>query len=453
MLCLYSSILSEKFSMTEFNLNKRFFRLAIANIISNMMIPLAGLVDVAFLGHLKEIKYLAGVALATTIFNYIYWTFGFLRMSTTGTTAQAVGQNDTDKVTLILLRNCAIAATIGAILLIFQYPIRDIAFTLLNAESEVKTAGILYYNARIIAAPAALINYVLIGWFLGREKSGKVVLLSVVVNVGNVILDYLFIVNLKLESAGAGLATATSQYLMLLVGVILVLQEGWLSKIAQISGKIIDKKELIATFNLNFNITIRTFALVSTFAIFNNLSSALGTLTLAANSLLLQVITFAAYFIDGLAFATESFAGNFRGQKNEKQLAPLLRLAGGTGFILGVVFALIFVIFRENLFSLLTNHQKVIELIDVYVIWLFPVLAFGSLAYILDGYFLGLTEGAILRNGAIIASVIGFLPMAFVAMYYQNAHLLWLAFTLFTAGRMLTLVWKVPETLRENSQS
>lgn len=438
--------------MTESNFYRRFFRLAIANIISNLMVPLAGLVDIAFLGHLAEIKHLAGVALATIIFNYIYWTFGFLRMGTTGTTAQASGQDDTNTMLLILLRNCAIAATIGTVLLIFQYPIREIAFAILNAEAEVKTSGILYYNSRILAAPAALINYVLIGWFLGREKGGKVLLLSAVVNTANVILDYLFIVNWELESAGAGTATAASQYLMLLVGIVLVLQEGWLTKVAVVADKILDKKALTATFALNFNITIRNFILVSSFAIFNNLSSALGTLTLAANTLLLQVISFAAYFIDGLAFATESFAGNFLGQEKKQELIPLLRLAGGIGFSLGLIFALIFIVFRENLFGLLTNHQDVIELIDVYVIWLLPVLAFGSIAYILDGYFFGLTEGGILRDGAIIALLVGFLPMAAVAIYSQNTHLLWLAFTLFTAGRMLTLAWKVPETLREKEQ-
>ena len=436
--------------MTESNFYRRFFRLAIANIISNLMVPLAGLVDIAFLGHLAEIKHLAGVALATIIFNYIYWTFGFLRMGTTGTTAQASGQDDTNTMLLILLRNCAIAATIGTVLLIFQYPIREIAFAILNAEAEVKTSGILYYNSRILAAPAALINYVLIGWFLGREKGGKVLLLSAVVNTANVILDYLFIVNWKLESAGAGTATAASQYLMLLVGIVLVLQEGWLTKVPAIAGNILDRKALAATFKLNLNITVRNFILVSSFALFNNLSSTLGTLTLAANTLLLQVISFAAYFIDGLAFATESFAGNFLGQEKKEKLIPLLRLSAGIGFNLGLIFALMFIVFRESLFSLLTNHQNVIELIDVYVIWLLPVLAFGSIAYILDGYFFGLTEGGILRDGAIIALVVGFLPMAAVAMYRKNTHLLWLALTLFTAGRMLTLAWKVPETFRDD---
>jgi len=438
--------------MIDSNFKKRFFRLAAANIISNLMVPLAGLVDVAFLGHLAEIKNLAGVALATIIFNYIYWTFGFLRIATTGTTAQASGQDDTDTVLLILLRNCAIAATIGTVLLIFQYPIREIGFFILNAEPEVKNAGILYYNCRILAAPAALINYVFLGWFLGREKSGQVLLLSFVVNVSNVVFDYLFIINLKLESAGAGMATASSQFLMLLVGIILILQEGWLVNVPKVAAKILDKKALKAAFTLNFNITVRNFVLVSTFAIFNNLSSALGTLVLAANALILQVITFAAYFIDGLAFATETFSGNFRGEKNEQQLAKLLRLAGSIGFGLGLIFALIFVIFKDSLFGLLTNHQNVMELIDIYVIWLLPVLAFGSIAYILDGYFFGLTEGAILRNGAIIACVVGFLPMAAVAMYWKSSHLLWLAFTLFTAGRVLTLAWKVPETLRYNEQ-
>jgi MATE family multidrug resistance protein len=208
----------------------RFFRLALVNILSNLMVPLAGLVDVAFLGHLTEIRHLAGVALATVLFNYIYWTFGFLRMGTTGTTAQAVGRADQEAVLLTLLRNAVLAIGLGLIILVLQYPLRELGFALLSAAPEVKSSGIAYYNALIWGAPATLLNFVLIGWLLGREQGGRVLLLSIFGNGANVVLDYLFIVQWGWESAGAGIATAASQYLMLLIGMILVCREQWLGK-------------------------------------------------------------------------------------------------------------------------------------------------------------------------------------------------------------------------------
>jgi len=428
------------------NFLPRFFRLASVNILSNLMVPLAGLVDVAFLGHLAEIRHLAGVALATVLFNYIYWTFGFLRMGTTGTTAQAVGRADEEAMLLTLLRNGLLAIGLGFIILVLQHRLRELGFALLSATPEVKSSGIAYYDALIWGAPATLLNFVLIGWFLGREQGGRVLLLSVVGNGANVVLDYLFIVRWGWESAGAGTATATSQYLMLLIGIILVYRERWLGKVKAIAKYILDPAALKATFALNSDILVRTFALVSTFAIFTNLSSAMGTVVLATNTLLLQVVTLAAYFIDGLAFATESFAGIFRGQGGSAGLIPLVRISGGASLILGLLFALVFNVFAEALFGLLTNHKDAITLIGHYVKWLFPVLGFGSIAYLLDGYFLGLTEGSILRKSTLIAALLGFAPVALVAWWLQNVHILWLALSLFMVGRAVTLGVKVPRT-------
>jgi MATE family multidrug resistance protein len=430
------------------NFYRRFFQLAIVNILSNLMVPLAGLVDVAFLGHLAEIRHLAGVALATVLFNYIYWTFGFLRMGTTGMTAQAVGRSDSNTILLTLLRNGLIALGIGFTILLLQQPLQELGFTLLSAAPEVKAAGRAYYNALIWGAPATLLNFVLIGWFLGRERGGKVLLLSVIGNGANVVLDYLFIVRWGWESAGAGIATAASQYLMLLVGMVLIYQERWLSSVKAIAIQILDWEALKATFVLNADILIRTFALVSTFAIFTNLSSALGTIVLATNTLLLQAVTLSAYFIDGIAFATESFAGIFRGKGTSEQLVLLIRVSGGTSLILGLIFAIAFNLFPDALFRLLTNHFEVIDPISCYVGWLLPVLGFGSIAYMLDGYFLGLTEGRILRWSTLIASLVGFAPVALVAWQLKSSHVLWLALSLFMLARAITLGGQVSRTLK-----
>lgn len=435
-------------SVTNLDFRNRFFKLASVNILSNLMVPLAGLIDVAFLGHLPEIQHLAGVALATVLFNYIYWTFGFLRMATTGTTAQAVGRQDLDSVILTGWRNALLALGLGLVILLLQYPIREIGFTLLSATTEVKAAGIDYYNALIWAAPATLINFVLLGWFLGKEQGGKVLLLSSVGNGANIILDYLFIVRFGWRSVGAGWATGFSQYLMLLVGMTLVNQELQLVQLKALAGSLLDRAALKASFLLNRDITIRTLALVSAFALFTNLSSALGTTVLAANSLLLQVVTLAAYFIDGLAFATESFAGIFRGRGESDRLIALIRLAGGVSLGLGLTFALGFALLPLPLFGLLTNHTNVLEQVKQFVLWLFPVLSCGSLAYMLDGYFLGLTEGRILRQSTVTAAVIGFAPVAAIAWLFHNNHLLWLAMTLFMAGRSATLALRIPKTIR-----
>ena len=430
------------------NLLGRFFRLAIINILSNLLVPLAGLISIAFLGHLMEIRHLAGVTLSTVLFNYIYRTLGFLRMGTTGMTAQAVGREDQEAVLLTGLRNGAIALALGIAILILQHPLQDLGFALLSAATDVKSSGQAYYDGRIWAAPATLLNFVLIGWFLGREHTGKVLILSVVANGANVALDYLYIVRWGWESAGAGMATAVSQYLMLLVGMILAAREVQFKEVRAVAGQLLDTSALKAIFALNGDIFVRTFAFLSTFAIFTNLSSAMGTIMLAQNALLLQVLTLAIYFIDGLAFATETLAGIFRGKGENEQLAPLLRISGGTSLILGLSLALIFVIFSEPLFGLLTNHSEVLDCLKIYVPWLLPVLGFGSMAFILDGYFLGLAEGPTIRNAALSATLVGFVPLAIAAWQFQSSHLLWLALSLFMAARVVTLAVQVPRTLK-----
>ncbi|MGG6294130.1 guanitoxin biosynthesis MATE family efflux transporter GntT [Leptolyngbya sp. AN02str] len=436
------------FRAHRFEWGDRFFRLAAVNIVSNLMVPLAGLIDVAFLGHLDDIRHLAGVTLAAVVFNYLYWSFGFLRMGTTGMTAQATGREDVDAVWLTVLRHGAIALIAGCVLVLAQQPIREVAFALLSATEEVKQSGQAYYTAQIWGAPAALLDFVLVGWFLGRGQGRNVLLLSAVSNSVNIALNYWLIVRLGWESAGAGAATALSQVAMLLTGLALMLREVDWGHMRRLAPHLLDAAALRHIFSLNGNITIRTFALVSTFAVFTNLSAALGTVTLAANTLLLQVVTLAAYFIDGLAFATESFAGMFYGRGDRDQLAALTKLAGMTSIAIGLAIALMFALFPQPLFGLLTRHQSVIVELRQYVWWLVPVLAWGAIAYMLDGYFLGLTAGATLRTAALQSSLLGFGPVAIAAYYSQNPQWLWLALTSFMAARSLTLLRKLPSTLQ-----
>jgi len=436
----------------QFEFGDRFFRLAAINVLSNLMVPLAGLIDTAFLGHLDDIRHLAGVALATILFNYLYWTFGFLRMGTTGTTAQAVGRGDEAEVWLTGLRNGAIALTVGLLILLFHVPLRELGFWILQADPAVKQAGRDYFNAQIWGAPAALLDFVLVGWFLGRERGRTVLVLSLINNSTNVLLNYWLIVQLGLASTGAGAATALSQYAMLLAGIFFVAREWNWGQIRAIAPHLLDPTALKAAFWLNSNIVIRTFALVTTFSIFTNLSSIMGTVVLAANTLMLQIISFSAYFIDGIAFATENFAGLFWGQGERRKLVALTQLAGSSSLVLGVAIAALFIAIPRPLFGLLTRHDPVLETVAESVFWLIPVLGFGSIAYMLDGYFLGLTSGRILRNAALLSTLVGFLPLAAIAYHLQNPTLLWLALSSFMVTRSLTLGSQLPTTLKETPQ-
>lgn len=431
---------------------QRFFRLAAVNILSNLMVPLASLLDMAFLGHLPDIHPLAGVALATVLFNYLYWTFGFLRMGTTGLTAQAIGRDDHDEVMLIGLRNGLIALIAGVGMVLLQEPLQIIGFALLNATAEVKASGQAYYSALIWGAPATLINMTLVGWFLGREQSSKVLLLSAVSNGSKVVLEYLFVVQWGWQSVGAGAATTVSQYLMVFVGVLLVGCDRTLTwHLPHLRQRLLDATALQASFTLNGAIIIRTFAFVSTFAVFTNLSSSMGTAILTANALMLQVVSLAAYFIDGLAFATEIMAGVFYGKNNLDNLALLVRVSGLTSLGLGLTLAIAFIAMPTLLFGLLTNHPEIVELIRGQVPWLLGILGFGSVAYMLDGYFLGLTQAQIIQKSALIATLAGFAPIAAIAGFLQNVHLLWFALTIFMATRALTLALQVPQTFHFKS--
>ncbi len=419
----------------------QFLKLSAANVLSNLMVPLASLVDTAFLGHLSEIHYLGGVALATILFNYLYWSFGFLRMGTTGLTAQAVGRGEAEDLWLLLWRSGGIAIALSTAILLLQWPIRELGFALLNATATVQASGIAFFQGRIWGAPAVLLNFVLLGWFLGQGQGRRVLVLAAIANGGNILLDYVFVVRFGWASFGAGLATALSQYLALVVGLGFVIQQ-WRSQQDQswqaLQGKLWHWPDLRALFALNRDILIRTFALVTAFSLFTNFSSGFGETVLAANTLLLQVISLAAYFIDGFAFTAETFAGQFAADPTPQRRQQLLQLGLGLSLFCGLGFGLLFLA-MPRLFELLTHHQSVLDTVGQYSIWLLPVLGIGSIAYLLDGYFLGLTAGPILRNASLISTGVFFLPLGIAAVQQNSPTLLWLAMSSLMLGRTLTL--------------
>lgn len=391
------------------------------------------------LGHLPDLRFLAGAALASVLFDYIFWSLNFLRMSTTGLTAQARGRGEPAEASRVLYRSLSLACSLGVLVLLLHPAIRSLGFALLKVSPDLVEPAGDYFRARIWGAPAALANFAFLGWYLGREESGRALAMTLTANLANIALNYVLILRLGWAAFGAGLATACSQYLMLAVALILLRGLGrphpWRWQ------EVLQRKPLVALFRLNGDILLRTLFLTSALAVFTALSSRLGATTLVINTLLLRLMIFVAYFIDGAAFAVESLAGVFHGLRDPRGLRRLLRLALLSSEALAVAFLAIFLAFPETLLSWLTSHRDIIDGGKAYLPWLVPVLVFGAPAFIYDGLFLGLTAGRRLRNAMMLATLGAFAPLAALALARGSNALLWLALAVWMAARAVTLAW------------
>ena len=417
----------------------RFYRLASVSVLSNTMVPLAGLFDTAFLGHLNDLRYLAGVILASILFDYLYRILKFLRNSTNAMTAQAVGQDDASGVLLALLRSGLIAVAIALIILCLQYPIQKLGFAILAGSQDIELSGIEYFNARIWGAPAVLLNFVLIGWFLGREKNGVVLLISLIANTSNVLLDYLMISRWGWSSMGAGLATALSQYLALLVALVAVaLTIPW-QDLRNALPDVFDRQALKGILALKGNILVRFLTLISAYSIFTNLSAGMGTELLAENGLLLQIALLSQFTIQGVGMTTQTLIANFKGKGDTAKLMPVMITAILNSLPIALLLALVALFFPQTLFGLLTNHREINQGITSYTIWLLPLLTSTAIAFMLEGYFIGLKEGAVLRNASLIAFFLVFIPSVTIAWYFNSVHLLWLSLTLYMVSLFIYL--------------
>jgi len=428
-------------------LTQRFLRLSGPNIASNLLVPLASAIDIALLGHLADVEDLAGVALGTVLFDYVFWTFGFLRMATTGLTAQARGRRDPLGEQLVAWRGLSIALAAGAAILLVHRPLGTAGFALMQGDAVLHTVANEYYRWRILGAPFTLANYALLGWFLGREQSGRALAMSAVGHGANIILDVWFIAGLGLGAAGAGAATALSQVAMFLSAVVLggyaLVPERWID----LRSGLFDRDAMREFFSLSRDITIRTLLLVSVFAAFTNIAAAMGTAVLAATAVLRQVVMVAAWFTDGFAFAVESLAGHFHGARKYDQLAGTLRIAMQWSLGMTLVFVALAVGFPGPVLGVFTDKPELLEIAERYRWWLIPVLGLGAPAYVFDGYFLGLTAGRTLRVAMIWSVMIGFVPLAGLALGTGSVDLLWASLATFMLARTVTLGIRAGATL------
>ena len=426
-------------------MNKRILNLAVPNIISNISVPLLGIVDMALMGHMGSDAYIGAIALGSLIFNFIYWGLGFLRMGTSGFTAQARGRRDLPETIHVVARAVVIALTVSTALLLLQRPIEWLSFLLLKGETKVETLAMEYFRIRIWAAPAVLGQFALLGFFLGMQNARLPMVVLVTTNLINVGCSMLFVLRLGMGSAGVALGTVIAQYTGLLLA-LFFFRKYFRRLFAYWSLRATMKWDALRHFlQVNQDIFIRTMCLVAVFTIFTARSASSDTdsggeeTILAVNSLLMQFFMFFSFLIDGFAHAAEALTGRYIGAGNSRSLSRTIRLLFLWGGGLGLVFTLLYLTAGGSIFRLLTSNSEVISNARPYLFWviLIPLVSFP--AFLWDGIFIGATAGKEMRNAMLVSALIIFFPAYFLAGRIMGNHGLWLAFILFMGARGITM--------------
>ena len=430
--------------MVEKNLNHSILKLAIPNIISNITVPLLGLVDMMLMGHLDSVSYIGAIGLGGTIFSVMYSIFSFMRAGTTGFTAQAYGGNNHQEISYGFYRSMGIALIATVLVLSLQRPIEWIAMQLLNGSDEVLRYTSDYFRVRIWAAPAVLSLYTFNGWYIGMQNTTIPMVIAILINAVNIGLSVLFVNVFQMGVAGVALGTVIAQYIGLLTAIIFML-----AKYRQYLIRI-DKKILLQTdklkrfFKVNTDFMIRSILLVLTIAFFTNQSAKLGDDILAVNMILMQFFYIFSYFTDGFAYAGEALVGRFTGAHDHENLKKTIKYLLLWGLGLSIPFTLLYWAFPETFIHLISDQPGIAEQARPYYIYmiLIPVITFA--AFLWDGIYIGATAAKEIRNTMIIASLIVFLPAWYFLMPIYGNHGLWIAFLLFMVARGVSMTVMAP---------
>ena len=420
--------------MQRHRINREILRLAIPNILSNLTVPLIGSVDVILMGGLSA-AHIGAIGIGSMIFNVLYWNFGFLRMGTTGLTAQALGRQDDKTIGLTLLRALLSALVISAILLALRTPIEDLALLAMSTDPSQANLVSEYFSIRIWAIPATLGIYALLGWFLGLQNAIYPLVLTVLVNAVNMGLSAWLVMGKGMGVSGVAWGTVGAQYVGLLTGILLVVSR-YRDKLDGIHWEA--AKEIgpfVHFLKINSDIFIRTICLTAAYAFFYSRSATLGQLALAANTILYQFMIWMSYGIDGFAFAAESLVGKYKGAEDEARLKTVILRSflwgGGVAVLLSAAYAG----GGTLIIGFFTQEPEVIQVARPFLWWvaILPMLSFASFMW--DGVFVGLTASRAMRNSMAAALAI-FLLVWSLHPNPGNVHL-WLSFALFLTARGL----------------
>ena len=423
-------------------MNKQILRLAIPNIITNITVPLLGMVDTAIVGHLQNgdgVDYIGAIAVGTMIFNIIYWNFGFLRMGTSGFTAQAYGAKDKEEQANILLRACFIAIVAAFLLIVFQKPIGKLSLMLIEDKNSVGALALSYFSVRIWAAPATLSMYALKGWLIGMQDSKNPMWISIIINLLNIIFSFVLVFYFNMSIKGVALGTVIAQYGGLITTLLI-----WRKKYKEIAKyfnvkKALSLEKMKLFFKINSDIFLRTLCLIIVTSYFTIASTKMPYPTLAMNTLLMQFFTLFSYFMDGFAYAAESLCGKAKGENNYPQLQAFVKRFLFWGGVISILFIIIYALFGENILGIFTDNKDVIEYSKNYLHWILLIPITGFIAFLYDGILIGLTESVVMRNAIFISTAAFFLIFYLLSPYIGN-NALWIAFLTYLLGRSLLMM-------------
>ena len=425
-------------------MDRQILRLAIPNIISNITVPLLGMVDLAILGHLESAVYIGAIALGGLIFNFIYAVFSFLRMGTSGFTAQAYGEKDNTEMIMMFGRSLFFAIVGGLLLILLQYPIDIFSFYIMDGSAEVKTLAREYYYIRIYAAPASLGILALSGWFTGMQNARIPMFIAISINIINIGANLIFVYGFGMKSDGVAWGTVIAQYSGLILGLFLLRKK--YRKLLRFWDKsdFFNWQKLGRFFKVNLDIIIRTVCLIFTFAFFTSQSAKMDDTILAVNTVLLQYLFVFAYLTDGFAYAAEALVGKFIGARNLPDLKIVIKRLFLWGLGFSIPFTIIYLVFGQSLMLILTNNESVIDAASPYLFWIGVVPLATFAAFVWDGIYIGATASVPMRNTLLIATFLVFLPSYYILENYIGNHGLWLSMMLFmvTRGVMLTIFRK-----------
>ena len=386
-------------------MNRRILGLALPNIVTNITVPLLGMIDMAIVGHLSS-NHIGAIAIGTSIFNLIYWNFGFLRMGTSGFTAQAYGANRMDESVKVFVRAFAVALSIAALLLILQWPLALLSERVFHGSPEVISLALSYFYIRIWAAPATLGLYAVKGWFIGMQNSRLPMWIAIFLNIVNIVCSLIFVLVLKWDIQGVALGTVIAQYSGLALGLFFMKKRyGLLFKEHfNFQLSILNSKEMLRFFKVNGDIFLRTVCLATVFTFITAASGRISDEVLAIDALLLQFFTLFSYIMDGFAYAGESLVGRYIGAQDSRSLHLSVRLILLWGVILTVVFTGLYAIFGEQFLRIFSDKADIIQGAKEYMFWTLIVPICGFAAFLFDGIFVGATASRAMRNSMFIAT-------------------------------------------------
>ena len=414
--------------------NRQILQIAIPSIISNITVPLLGLIDVTIVGHLGSPAYIGAIAVGGMLFNIIYWIFGFLRMGTSGLTSQAYGQQDSGEINRLLLRSVGTGFLIAFCLLLFQYPILKSAFTFIQATPEVEQLATTYFHICIWGAPATLGLYGFAGWFIGMQNSRFPMYIAITQNIVNIVASLCFVYLLDMKVAGVAAGTLIAQYAGLIMAVLLYMRYYRTFRKQTVWKDIWQKQAMYRFFQVNRDIFFRTLCLVTVTVFFTSAGAAQGEIVLAVNTLLMQLFTLFSYVMDGFAYAGEALAGRYIGAGNQPALRNTVNRLFYWGIGLSAAFTLLYATGGKIFLGLLTDNLSVINASDTYFYWALAIPLAGFSAFLWDGIFIGATATRPMLYSMLAASASFFIVYSLFHDFLGN-HALWLAFLVYLSLR------------------